>query len=296
MIVLVFGANGQVGRELMRAAGSLGAVVAATRSGFFNGARCEKADLSVPVTLQALLDRIQPELVINAAAYTAVDDAESDFELAHMVNAAAPAEMAAWCAARRKRFVQYSTDYVFDGTSRRAYREDDLATPINVYGVTKLLGEQAVRKIGGKYSIIRTAGVYSRWGRNFVRTMLELARRGDPIRVVDDQVNTPTPASLVADATIRMMRMPDRCLGTWHLTPGGKASWFEFSNFVLKEASAAGLISFSPQVEPVSSCDYVTTARRPAWSVLDNTRVQCDFGMALPEWQEALKQELLLSW
>ncbi len=291
MTVLVFGGNGQVGQELLRALMPLGEVVATTRSGQLpDGSACEVADFNQPDSLAALLDRLQPSVVVNAAAYTAVDHAEQEREAAFAANAVAPGVIARWCAAHDVPFVHYSTDYVFDGRSTTPYGEDEPTAPLGVYGTSKRDGEDAVRAAGGRHLIFRTAWVYASHGANFLRTMLRAGAERDALRVVADQFGTPTPAALIADVTALALQHPGQLSGTWHLTAGGQTSWHGFAKAIFAEASAAGVLNKVPQVEAIASSEYPTPAKRPAWSVLDNRKLQHDFGLELPPWQAGLKR------
>jgi dTDP-4-dehydrorhamnose reductase len=289
MKLLLFGGNGQVGSELRRSLASLGEVVATTRSGTLeDGTRCEQADFDAPEALPALVDRIAPDLVVNAAAHTAVDRAESEPEAAFRANAQAPGAIAGACVRRGIRLVHYSTDYVFDGHGTRPYREGDPTAPASVYGASKLAGEEAVRASGAAYLILRTAWVYAAHGRNFLRTMLRLAGERDELRVVADQFGTPTPAALIADATARMLAQSPLHSGTWHLTAGGATSWHGFAEAIMQGAHARGLIARVPRVLPIGTADYPTPAARPAYSVLDCSALRRDFGIELPDWRAGL--------
>lgn len=289
MTVLVFGGNGQVGQELLRALAPLGKVVATTRSGQLpDGSDCETADFGQPDSLPALLDRLQPSVVVNAAAYTAVDRAEQEAEAAFAANALAPGVIARWCAAQGVPFVHYSTDYVFDGQGSTPYREDEPTAPLGVYGTSKRDGEDAVRAAGGRHLIFRTAWVYASHGANFLRTMLRVGAERDQLRVVADQVGTPTPAALIADVTAQALQHPGQLSGTWHLTARGQTSWHGFAEAIFAEALAGGVLSKVPTVEAIPSSEYPTPAKRPAWSVLDNRKLQQDFGIVLPTWQDGL--------
>ncbi|MEI4517961.1 MULTISPECIES: dTDP-4-dehydrorhamnose reductase [unclassified Stenotrophomonas] len=291
MNVLLFGANGQLGQELLRALAPLGTVTATTRSGSLaDGSPCDVADFNQPATLAALLDRVQPDVVVNAAAYTAVDRAEEDRDAAWRANADAPGVIARWCAAAGVPLVHYSTDYVFDGQGTRAYLEDDATAPLGVYGQSKLAGEDAVRAAGGRHLIFRTAWVYASHSANFLRTMLRVGAEREVLRVVADQVGTPTPAALIADVTAQVLQHPGRLSGTWHLTASGQTSWHGFAEAIFAQAQAGGVLARVPVVEAISAADYPTPAKRPAWSVLDNGRLQQDFGLQLPSWQDGLKQ------
>ncbi len=291
MTVLVLGGNGQVGQELLRALTPLGKVVATTRSGTLpDNTACEVADFGQPDSLLALLDRLQPSLVVNAAAYTAVDKAEQDVDAAFAANAQAPGVIARWCAAHGVPFVHYSTDYVFDGQGTAPYREDEPTAPLGVYGTSKRDGEEAVRAAGGRHLIFRTAWVYAPHGTNFLRTMLRVGAERDVLRVVADQIGTPTPAALIADVTAQALQHPGELSGTWHLTASGQTSWHGFAEAIFAEAVATGVLAKAPTVEAIASSEYPTPAKRPAWSVLDNHKLQQDFGIMLPAWQDGLKR------
>ncbi|WP_101925659.1 MULTISPECIES: dTDP-4-dehydrorhamnose reductase [Luteimonas] len=289
MTVLVFGANGQVGQELLRAAAALGPVVGTTRSGELpDGGACEQADFAKPDALPALLDRIQPHVVLNAAAYTAVDKAETEAEAARLANAEAPGVIAAWCAEHAVPLVHYSTDYVFDGTGTRPYRETDPTAPLGVYGATKLAGEDAIRAARGRHLIFRTAWVYAAHGQNFLRTMLRVGAERDELRVVADQIGTPTPAALIADVTVQALQSGDGRSGTWHLTAEGDTSWHGFAEAIFAQTAEAGLIANTPRVVAIGTADYPTPARRPAYSRLDTTQLRQEFDIVLPRWEDGL--------
>ncbi|RRU69674.1 dTDP-4-dehydrorhamnose reductase [Stenotrophomonas maltophilia] len=291
MTVLVFGGNGQVGQELLRALAPLGKVVATTRSGTLpDGSTCETADFGQPDSLPALLDRLQPSVVVNAVAYTAVDRAEQEVDAAFAANAQAPGVIARWCAAHGVPFVHYSTDYVFDGQGSAPYREDEPTAPLGVYGTSKRDGEEAVRAAGGRHLIFRTAWVYASHGANFLRTMLRLGAERDALRVVADQIGTPTSAALIADVTAMALQRSPSLSGTWHLTANGQTSWHGFAEAIFAEALATGVLAKVPTVEAIPSSEYPTPAKRPAWSVLDNRKLQQDFGIVLPRWQDGLKR------
>jgi len=295
--ILLLGANGQVGFELARACAPLGELVCATRTGErAGGVRAVAADLSHVGALSAALEATNADIVINAAAYTAVDRAEDESELAHLSNAAALAQIAAWAASRKALVVHYSTDYVFDGQGTRAYREDDTPAPLGVYGRSKLAGERAIRDADAEHLIFRTAWVYAARGANFLRTMLRLGREREQLRIVGDQRGAPTSARLIADATAlaiaRMYarRAADRrkFIGTYHLCASGECSWFDFASAIFARAQAAGLLERVPSLQAITTSEYPTKARRPAYSVLDTTKFQATFGLHLPAWQDGL--------
>lgn len=289
MKILLLGGNGQVGFELLHHLAPLGEIVATTRSGLLpDGRACLAADLSEPGSLPDLVARAAPDLVVNAGAYTAVDRAEDEPELAFRVNAEAPGALAAACARAGIPIVHYSTDYVFDGSGTRPYREADAIAPLGAYGASKWAGEQAVRDSGAAHKIFRLCWVYGPRGGNFLLTMLRLARERDRLRVVADQRGTPTPARWIADATARALQARPEASGTWHLAAGGQASWFDFAREIVGQAAARGLVERAPQVEAISTAEFPTRARRPAWSVLDTTALASDFGVSLPDWREGV--------
>ena len=289
MRLLLLGANGQVGHELRRALAPLGQLVCTTRTGALgDGSACEIADFDDPASLPALVARVAPDVVVNAAAYTAVDRAESEREAAFRANAEAPGALAGACAARGALLVHYSTDYVFDGSAQRPWREDDPTAPLGVYGASKLAGEEAVRGSGARHMIFRTAWVYGAHGHNFMRTMLRLGADRDELRVVADQVGTPTPARLIAQATVQALRARPDASGLWHLTAAGSTSWHGFAEAIFAGAQARGLLAKAPRVLPITTSEYPTPAHRPAYSCLDTGRMREDFGITLPDWGAAL--------
>lgn len=297
MRLLVFGGNGQVGTELRRALAPLGEVLATTRSGRLDdGTACLAADFDAPDRLPALVEATAPDIVLNAAAWTAVDLAEQQPDAAFRANAHAPGALARACATRGVPFVHYSTDYVFDGSGTRPYREDDPTAPLGVYGASKLAGEDAVRAAGGTSLIFRTAWVYAEHGKNFLRTMLRVGAERDRLRVVADQIGTPTPAALIADVTaavvaqVMAIEPAARSGGVWHLTAAGQTSWHGFAEAIFAEASARGLLPQAPVVEAIGTADYPTPARRPAYSCLDTRRLRSDFGLVPPDWRTALAE------
>ncbi|WP_407352357.1 dTDP-4-dehydrorhamnose reductase [Luteimonas sp. R10] len=289
MRILLFGADGQVGRELRRALAPLGTLVLSTRNGrLADGGRCEAADLERPDTLAALVDRAAPDVVVNAAADTAVDLAEAASGRAFRVNAEAPAAIAAACARRGALLVHYSTDYVFDDGSGRPRRESDAPAPLNVYGASKLAGEEAVRGSGARHLLLRTSWIYAAHGRNFLLTMLRLAAEHGAVRVVDDQFGSPTPASWLADATARVLQRSPAGSGLWHVSAAGCTSWYGFADAIFELAQARGLLGRRPELVAVATSDYPATARRPGRSCLDSSRFREDFGIDVPEWRSAL--------
>ena len=293
MRILLLGANGQVGHELRRSLAPLGEIIATTRSGHLEeGSPCETADLDEPDSLGGLVERIAPDWVVNAAAYTAVDRAESEVDAAFRVNAESPGVLAVACARRGAKLVHYSTDYVFPGDGSRPYREDDATSPLGVYGASKLAGEEAIRTADAAHLIFRTAWVYASHGHNFLRTMLRLGAEREELRVVADQVGTPTPAALIADVTAQIMARSALATGTFHLTAEGQASWHGFATAIFEGAHRRGLLAWRPRVVPITTADYPTPAKRPSYSRLDTTALRQSFGIALPDWQQGLEDVL----
>ena len=299
MRILLLGANGQVGHELRRSLASLGEIVATTRSGHLeDGCSCEVADLDQPDSLDGLVERIAPDWVVNAAAWTAVDRAESESDAAFRANAQSPGVLATACARRGAKLVHYSTDYVFPGDGSRPYREDDATSPLGVYGASKLAGEKAIRAAGDAHLIFRTAWVYASHGHNFLRTMLRLGAEREELHVVADQVGTPTPAALIADVTAQVMAASPQATGVFHLTAQGQCSWQEFATAIFSGARQRGLLAREPSVLPITTADYPTPAKRPAYSCLDTSRLRNDLAIDLPTWQQGLDRVLdeLAAW
>jgi dTDP-4-dehydrorhamnose reductase len=240
----------------------------------------------------------KPEIIVNAAAYTAVDRAEDEAELADRINHRAVAEIGEWAAQNDAMVVHYSTDYIFDGTATKPYHEDDATAPLGVYGRSKLVGESALRASRARHLILRTAWVYAAQGQNFMNTMLRLGAERDELRVVDDQIGSPTPASWIADATgqilqrLQGMEIEERelALGTYHLTASLRCSWFDFALAIFESAEKRGLLQRVPNLSPIASAEYPTRAKRPAFSVLDNAKLALVFGLQLRPWQEGLQE------
>ena len=293
MRVLLFGGNGQVGTECRRSLAPLGELVIATRNGQLqDGTACEMADFDRPATLAGLITRIAPDVVVNAAAYTAVDRAESEPDAAFRANAEAPRRIADACAQRDALLLHYSTDYVFDGRGTRPYREGDPTAPLGAYGTSKLAGEHAVRDSGARHLIFRTAWVYAAHGKNFLHTMLRLAAERDELRVVADQIGSPTSAALIADISAQALGQSFGESGTWHLTAAGATSWCGFAEAIIDGAHARGLLARRPRILPIATADYPTPAARPAYSVLDTTKLKHDFGLIPGAWQVELSNTM----
>ncbi len=296
MRLLLLGANGQLGWELRRSLGTLGDVVALERRepGEWN------ADLEQPDALAATVRALAPDVIVNAAAYTAVDRAESEPERAHAVNAVAPGVLAREARTLDAWLVHFSTDYVFDGSGDTPRAEDAPTAPLNVYGRSKLAGEESVRASGCRHLLLRTSWVYGRRGNNFARTMLRLAAERERLRVVGDQVGAPTGAELLADVTahaIRSARARPEVAGTYHVAAAGATSWHGYAAYVIEQARHAGrpLRVAADSIEPVPSSAYETAARRPLDSRLDTRKLREVFGLALPPWQHGV-QRVLAEW
>lgn len=282
MRILLTAPQGQVGWELRRTLAPLGEVIALGRS---------QLDLANPAQAAQAVRELSPQVIVNAAAYTAVDRAEAEEALARAVNALAPGAMAAAAAEVGALFVHYSTDYVFDGCAVRPYRESDAVHPVSAYGRTKEEGERRVRDSGARHLILRTAWVYGPRGRNFMRTMLKLAAERDRLRVVSDQIGSPTSSRLIAEATALLIARAhaDQALrATLHLTCGGAVSWHGFAQRIVETGAQIGLCPPRP-VDAIASSEYPTPAHRPAYSVLDNTGLRERFGIGLPHWNDALQ-------
>ena len=293
MKLLLLGGDGQVGFELRRSLAALGEVVVTTRAGTLaDGGACEALDLAQVEAIEPLLRRVRPDYVVNATAYTAVDRAESERELAFAVNAAAPGRLAELCAADGIGLIHYSTDYVFDGNGTRPYLDSDPTGPLSAYGQSKLAGEEAIRASGARHLILRTAWVYATRGGNFLRTMLRLGAEREELRVVADQHGSPTPAWLLADAAAQVLGQGIAESGVRHLVAGGQTTWHGFAEAIFDEAQARGLIERKPRVLPIGTADYPTPARRPPYSVLDSRRLQDEYALAIPHWREALRTTL----
>jgi len=285
--ILLISSNGQVGWELLRTLASLGEVVATGR----NRAADLVVDLADPDSLVQAFNEVKPTLVVNAAAYTAVDRAESELDAAEAVNAVAPGIIGELATRQGAAVIHYSTDYVFDGALDRPYREEDETGPTGVYGRTKLQGEQALLDTTANALIFRTAWVYGQHGQNFLRTMSRLFAERDELRVVDDQVGSPTWSRMIAEVTAQVvaqlkmepMRFGEK-RGIYHLTAAGQTSWFGFAQAILKRVES------DCSLLPIPSSDYPTPATRPAWSVLDNTKLYDTFGLMLPNWHCSLRQ------
>jgi len=280
--VLVTGVTGQVGSALVTAPGAFGSVLQVSRA---------NANLASPGQIGALIRKERPEIVVNAAAYTQVDKAESDADLCRRVNSGAVQELAEASCDVGALVVHYSTDYVFDGTKRSPYVEDDEPCPLSVYGASKLAGERAIEAAGGPSIILRTSWVYGPTGRNFVRTILSLGATRDEIRVVDDQIGAPTASGAIADATWAILHRAWHApaaeqLGRYNLTAGGATTWCQFARTILETSqNGAGR---STRVVAITTEEFAAAAPRPRYSILDTAKVQRVFGVVMRQWNDEL--------
>ncbi|CCD91742.1 dTDP-4-dehydrorhamnose reductase [Bradyrhizobium sp. ORS 375] len=293
MRILITGTSGQVGRALREVLSARGAdeLLCPPRAEF---------DLAQPASLASALDRFAPDLILNPAAYTAVDRAEDEVELAMTINGRAPGVIAQWAAGRRVPLLHVSTDYVFDGSGERPWREDDPVGPLSAYGRSKLAGEEAVRSAGGPHLIVRTAWVFASEGANFMRTMIRLARERESLRVVADQKGTPTSARSIAQAIAAILAQGTADLpaafakaeGLVHLTNSGATSWHGFASAIVDGLRQRDIAVKAAAVEAITTADFPTKAKRPANSQLDLSRLSTAYGIVPPTWQEALAREL----
>jgi dTDP-4-dehydrorhamnose reductase len=303
--ILLTGKNGQVGAELAALLPDLGEVIALDR---------HQLDLSKPNEIRRKIREVRPQLIVNAAAYTAVDQAEKDEATARAINSEAPALMAEEAKKIGAALVHYSTDYVFDGSKTSPYNEDDPPNPTNVYGKTKLAGEQAIRDSGAPHLIFRTTWIYATRGHNFLLTILQLATQHEELRIVHDQIGAPTWSRAIARATTNILTQLSKpgldtfplpqVSGTYHMTAGGETSWYGFANTILEEASrnaqttswfaaaTNGQPLLARRIIPITTGEYPTLARRPAYSVLSNSRLLQTFGEQLPDWRVQLQSAL----
>ncbi len=284
-VILLTGADGQVGWELRRSLVALGEVVACGR---------QQLNLADADSIRRVIGSVKPGIIVNAAAFTAVDQAEQEPTLAMAVNGTALGIIADEARRLDSAVVHYSTDFVFDGSASRPYREEDTTNPLSVYGRTKLAGEQALEQAGVAVLILRTGWVYGARGRNFLLTVQRLARERDLLRIVDDQIGTPTWCRLLAEATVEILsagvgRVSEHLRehgGVHHLSCAGETSWCGFARRILELSSPGEAAPI--RVEAIETCDYPTPAARPAYSVLDNAKVYSTFGVRLPDWEQAL--------
>jgi len=284
--VLILGVSGQVGRELQRSFADAGELICCDR---------RQVDFANPEQLRNVVREAAPDVILNAAAYTAVDRAESDGDAAMAVNAQAPRILAEEARRRAALFVHYSTDYVFDGSKNGPRIETDPTGPLNVYGASKLTGEQAIAEVGGKYLILRTSWVYGPHGKNFLLTMLRLGAERERLTIVDDQTGSPTTSMAIADATRvivdRVLDAPEKdWAGIYHMTCAGSTTWCGFAREIF--AQAGSLLAGVPEVIPIASSKYPTPATRPRNSILSNEKLAARFSVRLPTWETALDSVL----
>lgn len=287
MRILVTGVTGQVGSALLSRLSAFGTVIPADRT---------VIDLSAPREIAARLDALAPDIIVNPAAYTAVDKAEDDRDLAFLVNETAPLTIARWAADNDVPLVHFSTDYVFDGTGTTPWRESDPPSPISVYGVSKLAGEMAIQNVGGPHLIVRTSWVYAPSGTNFFRTIMRLAQEREELRVVADQFGAPTSAAIIADAIAALFANPRgisdfiaRDGGLVHLAASGTATRHEFAGAIVDCLRAGGLLLKVARIVPISSGNLPSKARRPLNCRLDLTRLSQTFGISTPHWRNGLE-------
>lgn len=293
MKILLLGKGGQVGWELQRALAPLGEMVACD----FDSAGELRADFSQPESLRLLLRNVRPALIVNAAAHTAVDQAESEPDLARAINATAPGVIAEEAAGLGATLVHYSTDYVYDGSGNTARDETAPTAPLSIYGRTKLEGEDLIRASGCHHLILRTSWVYAARGGNFARTMLRLAAERDELKVIADQIGAPTGADLLADVTahaVRRLEADPALAGTYHCVASGETSWHGYASLVIEWARAHGqAIRVAPAaIQPIPTSAYPTPARRPLNSRLATHKLQQVFGLQLPPWQQGVERML----
>ncbi|MCP5243188.1 dTDP-4-dehydrorhamnose reductase [Nitrosomonas sp.] len=298
MKILLFGKNGQVGWELQRSLAPLTASDRLFIVGSDSPTLC--GSLANPEGIRQTIQTVKPDIIINAAAYTAVDKAEQEPKLAQTINAEAPAVMADEARRLNAWLIHYSTDYVFDGSGDQPRTETDSTGPLNVYGRTKLSGENNIIESGCAHVILRTSWVYATYGSNFVKTILRLACERDLLKIVDDQLGAPTGAELIADVTahiiraLRQQKNETAVSGLYHLTAQGCVSWYGFARFILEQAAETGMpLNILPEnVHPIFTTDYPTPAKRPLNSRLNITKIQKTFDVCLPEWQIGVSRVL----
>nr|WP_216671749.1 dTDP-4-dehydrorhamnose reductase [Cronobacter sakazakii] len=288
--ILLFGKNGQVGWELQRALAPLGNLISLD---FNSEDYC--GDFSNPEGVAETVRRIKPDVIVNAAAHTAVDKAESEREFAQLLNATSVEAIAREAAKINAWLIHYSTDYVFPGTGETPWCESDATAPLNVYGETKLAGEQAVQRFCPNHLIFRTSWVYAGKGNNFAKTMLRLAKERESLSVINDQYGAPTGAELLADCTAHAIRValtkPD-VAGLYHLVASGVTTWYDFAALVFDQARKAGITLKLTDLHPVPTSAYPTPARRPQNSRLNTMKFQQQFGLVLPQWDMGVKRML----
>ncbi len=295
MKILLTGTSGQVGWELARTLLPLGTVTELNRT---------QADLTDLTRLRNIIQQQQPDVIVNPAAYTAVDKAETEKDLAFLINEEAPGVLAEEAKKIGALLVHYSTDYVFDGTMHEAYLEEDKTNPINTYGLSKLAGEETIKSMDCNYLIIRTSWVYASRGNNFLKTMLRLAAEREELRIVNDQIGAPTWARFIAEATAHIVRQSmlekmDNTFSsdTYHLTSSGQTSWYGFAKAIIKDGKEQHNLTLKNRsILPITTSEYPLPAQRPSNSLLSTQKVEQRFGLKMPSWDNSLRlcmQELL---
>lgn len=295
MKILLLGKNGQVGWELQRALQPLGEVIALDRSINGDGLCGDIANFTV---IEHVLKQVQPDIVVNATAYTAVDKAESEQDQADLINHLAVANLAEQCKQQNALFIHYSTDYVFNGVGTNAWAEDDIKAPINHYGRTKRDGEIALEKSQVRFINFRTCWVYGAHGHNFIKTMLKLAQTKEELGIIQDQVGVPTGAALIADITAQVLRYyslqsPEQQAvlhGHYHLAPTGETTWYDYANYIFDQARQYGMTLAIQTVNAIATSAYPTPAQRPLNSRLNTQKLQQTFKLHMPEWQQGVAQ------
>lgn len=284
--ILITGKDGQVGWELQRTLATHGKVIALDRSSL---------DLAHPDKIRQAINEIRPDLIVNTAAYTAVDKAETDHEMSLAINGKAPAILAEEAKRHGAILIHFSTDYVFDGTSKQPYLETDLPNPLNAYGQTKLIGEKAIQSIGGSHLILRTSWIYGARGKNFLLTIQRLAKERDLLKIVGDQFGTPTWSRMLAEATAQIVakvlhgKNEQHLWGLYHLTSSGQTSWYDFAKAILELYQRRFPAFNIPQLQKISTAEYPLPAKRPLFSALSNEKIFNSFGVQMPAWHEALE-------
>ncbi|MBD2293846.1 dTDP-4-dehydrorhamnose reductase [Anabaena sphaerica FACHB-251] len=298
MKILLTGVSGQVGWEIQRTLMTVGDVISVGRS---------QMDLAQPDTIRETIRDVKPDLIVNPAAYTAVDQAESEPDLAMAINGIAPGVIAEEAKRLGAAMIHYSTDYVFDGTKNTPYQENDQPNPQNIYGKTKLVGEEAIASVGVNYLIFRTSWVYGLHGKNFLLTMQRLAKEREEIRVVDDQIGAPTWSRMIAEITAQIVSQSQENTtdffasngGLYHLSASGKTSWYGFAKAIFaKDIFEPDLQQNQRKLQrliPITSQEYPTPASRPAFSLLDNQKLSHTFSLVMPDWEKMLKLVLAIS-
>lgn len=291
MRILLTGTGGQIGGALLPLLESHGTLLTPSRAEF---------DLSKPETLAAKLDELKPDLIVNPAAYTAVDRAEDEPDLAFLINAKAPAEIARWAARANAPLLHFSTDYVYDGSGTTAWREDSVTGPLSIYGASKLAGDRAIADANPPHLVFRTSWVYAAKGTNFLRTIARLAGERKELRIISDQIGTPTSASAIAGAVVKILTHetsnPTSLLsgrsGVVNLVCAGQASWYEFAVAIVEGLRLRGIQLPVEHIAAITTAQFPTKAKRPANSRLDLSRLGDLFGITMPDWRDALEREL----